>query len=267
MGTGNEFLYEELSYRVIGCAFEAFKTVGVGYDEIKYHKVFDDNLTRKGLQARYKVPVYLDYLGKRIGDFEIDEIVEDKIVVELKCIQTGFIPENYAQIITYLKLTKLRLGLLINFGLHRAFPKRVIFDSQRDEGVENWDKGFFQSSGQKMIDSTIASVRSVDGILGPGYHSETYKVALGIELERNQIACDKHVQIDIKIENMQFTPFEIDYWLLDNSLLLGTLAGTEKPRTYDLFRMRSYLKRLNLSRGLIAFWSTTNLQMFGIYEP
>lgn len=266
MGTENEFLYKELSYTVIGCAFEAFKTVGVGYDEIKYHKVFDDNLTQKGLQARYKVPVYLDYLGKRIGEFEIDEIVEDKIVVELKCIQTEFIPENYAQIITYLKLTKLRLGLLINFGLHRAFPKRVIFDSQRDKDVGNWDKSFFQNSRQKTIDAAIALARNVDRILGPGYHSEIYKLALGIEMEQNQITCDKHVQINIRIGNLQFSPFEIDYWLIDNSILLGILAGTEKPRIYDLFRMRSYLKRLNLSHGLIAFWSTTNLQLFGIVE-
>jgi hypothetical protein len=53
------------------------------------------------------VPAHLDYRSKRIADFEIDEIVEDKFVVELKEIQTDFLPDNYAQIITYLKLTNL----------------------------------------------------------------------------------------------------------------------------------------------------------------
>lgn len=263
-----EFLYKDLSFEVIGCAFDAFKAVGVGYEEINYHKVFDEFLTRKGLRAKYKVPAHLDYLGKRIANFEIDEIVEDKLVVELKCIQTGFLPENFAQIISYLKLTNFRLGLLINFGLHRAFPKRVIFDAQKDDNFENWDRDFFQSvSAKKTIEAAIASMRNIDGILGPGYHSDIYKLAFGIEMAQNKIAYDDNVRINLKIENIQFNPVEIDYWLVDKSLLVGILAGTEKPRVYDLFRMRSYLKQLNLHHGLIAYWSTTNLQLFGFHNP
>lgn len=264
-----EFLYQDLSYEVIGCAFDAFKAVGVGYEEINYHKVFDDFLIRKGLRAKYKVPAHLDYLGKRIAEFEIDEIVEDKLVVELKCIQTDFLPENYAQVITYLKLTKFRLGLLINLGLHRAFPKRVIFDAQKDDNFENWDRDFFRNASSKnTIDALLASLRNTDKILGPGYHSEIYKLAFGVELKQNQITYDDNVRINLKIENIniQFSPIEIDYWLVDKSILVGILAGTEKPRVYDLFRMRSYLKQLNLHHGLIAFWSTTNLQLFGIHE-
>ena len=115
-----KLLYEGLSYEINGCAFEAFKAVGVGFEEINYHKVFDYYLKQRGLHAKYKAPFHLDYLENRICDFIIDEIVEDKIVIELKCIQTGFMPENIAQVITYLHLTNIRLGILINFGLHQA---------------------------------------------------------------------------------------------------------------------------------------------------
>jgi GxxExxY protein len=267
MNKNNEFIYEELCYDIIGCAFEAFKTVGVGFDEIHYHKVFDNFLTQKGLRARYKVPVHLDYLGKKISEFQIDELIEDKLIIELKCIQTNFLPENFAQIITYLKLMNQRLGLLINFGLHKAFVKRVIFDAKRENDYESWDKNFFEASSMQItINNIISSVRNVNRILGPGYHSEIYKHALNIELNNNQLSCDANVRINLKIDNIKFSPIEIDYYLINAFLLLGILAGTGKPRVYDFFRMRSYLKRLNLKHGLIAFWSKTNLQLFGIYE-
>lgn len=266
MEDNEEYIHKELCYEINGCAYEAFKTVGVGFNEINYHKIFHLYLTQKGLKAKYKVPVHIDYRDKRIGDYEIDEIVEDKIVIELKCIQTNFLPENYAQIIHYLKFTNLRLGLLINFGLHQAYSKRVIFDSKRTDNSEKWDKNFFSTiSNRKSVDAIVASLRNIDRIFGPGYQSQLYKNACTIDLNESKISCNKNVTIELNVEKIKFNPIEIDYWLVDNFLLLGILAGTEKPKIYDTYRMRSYLKKLNLHHGLIAFWSTTNLQIFGIY--
>ncbi len=265
MKPGIELLYEDLTYEVIGCAFEAFKEVDVGFDEIKYHKVFHRNLLGKGLKAEYKVPACLDYLGKKIGEFEIDEIIENKLIVELKSIQTVFLPENQAQLITYLRLKGMRLGLLINFGLHKAFTKRMIFDAQRTGDFEKWDNNYFQSlPSRESLDRVTAATKAVDEVLGPGYRSKFYKAALKIEFDRNRIKYDDHVFATVKAANIQFDPMEIDYWLIENSLLLGVLAGNDKPRVYDIFRMRSYLKKLDLTHGLIAFWSTKNLQLSGI---
>lgn len=267
MYTDNNYLYKELSYDIIGCAYDAFKAVGIGFDEIMYHKIFHHYLVQKGLKADYKQIVDLNYLGEQISKFEIDEIVEKKIIIELKCIQTDFIPKNYAQIMTYLKVTKNRLGLLINFGLNKAKPKRIIFDQRSKPNVEQWDDDFFRCpSIKKVIDPIVTSLRNIDKSLGASFYSKIYQAALIIELEQNKLLYNNNVFIEIKVENIQFKPFKIDYWIIDNSLLIGILSGKEKPRMYDLLRMRSYLKKLNLHHGLIAFWSTKNLQLFGIYE-
>jgi len=268
MNAKNNFINEALTYEVLGCAYEAFKIVGIGFDEIRYHKVFHQQLLKKGLDAKYKVPVHLNYVGERIADFEIDEIVEDKLIVELKCIQTNFLPENYAQILTYLKMTRLNLGLLINFGLQKAHTKRIIFDERRRQNIECWDEGYFKDSfKRKVIDTVITAINNIDKSLGVAYHSKIYQAALGVELKRNQVNYDNRVSIELKFDEIQFSPFEIDYWLVEKSLLLGILAGKDKPRSYDLLRMRSYLKKLNLQHGLIAYWSTKNLQLYGIYQP
>ena len=229
--------------------------------------MFDYYLKQRGLHAKYKAPFHLDYLENRICDFIIDEIVEDKIVIELKCIQTGFMPENIAQVITYLHLTNIRLGILINFGLHQAFTKRIIFDAQREDNSENWDMGFFQKlKSKKTVDAIVASVRNIDTAFGPGYHSEVYKRAFSIEMNKNQETFEKNVQIDIQVKNISFKPITTDFLLIDRSFLVAILAGTNKPRIYDVFRMRSYLRHLKLHHGLIAFWSRTNLQLIGIYQ-
>jgi hypothetical protein len=81
---------------------------------------------------------------------------------------------------------------------------------------------------------------------------------------RCQINNDDRVFVTVTAGGIQFDPMEIDYWLIENNLLLGVLAGDDKPRVYDIFRMRSYLKRLNLTHGVIAYWSTKNLQIYGI---
>jgi hypothetical protein len=171
------------------------------------------------------------------------------------------------QLMTYLKITKLRLGFLINFGLHKAYPQRIIFDEKRRPNFEGWDDGFFQHTSMgNPFDSTIASLRNIDQALGPAYHSKIYQAALSTELKHNRIILDNKVCIPLEVGNRQFKPFEIDYWLVEQAFLLGVLAGKDRPRAWDLLRMRSYLHRLNLRHGLIAYWSTNNFQLYGIYQ-
>jgi len=258
---------EKFTYEILGCAFDAFKTIGIGFDEFRYHKIFHKILVQRGFNAQYKVPFHLDYKDEKIADFEVDEIIEKKLIVEVKCIQTDFLPENYAQILTYLKATRIRIGFLINFGLHKAIPERIIFDEIRITNIESWDVGFFNTFSQNsLFDSKILSIKDIDSILGVAYHNKIYQAAFAIELRNKQIKFDRNVQLDINIQNIQFSPNEIDYWLIEKSLLIGILAGKHKPRTYDFLRMRTYLKYLNLHHGLIAFWSNENLQLYGIYE-
>lgn len=120
---------------------------------------------------------------------------------------------------------------------------------------------------REFVDMIIASVHRMDASLGTGYLAKIYQAAMAVELKRNKMDYDDKVCVEIKHDDLDFKPFEIDYWLVNKILLLGVLARKGNPRTYDLCRMRSYLGGLNLNYGLIAYWSTKNLQLYGIYEP
>jgi GxxExxY protein len=260
-----EILYKELSYRIIGCVFDVFREVGPGYDEFTYHHSLQVRLTKDGLSFFSKPHFKLHYRGVEIAELEPDYLVDDKIILELKSIQSDFEPENYTQIISYLRLTNKRLGILINFGLLEANFKRVPFDERELKIVEDFNEILPQ---MKVHEGEVQRLR--DGIVNVGrelrlgYHAEIYQKAMQVELEFNQFSWDEHVKVPVTYQNVLINHYEIDYWLVNGKILLAVLAGRKEVRAYDVVRMRTYLKGLNLNIGLIAFWGKDHLYIRGV---
>jgi GxxExxY protein len=106
---------EQLTEQIIGAAIEVHKYWGPGLYEDIYEKSLCHELTLRGVRFQNQVRLPLIYKGVRVGDdLKLDVIVGDKVVVELKVL-TEFAPIHEAQLLTYMKLTKCRVGLLINF--------------------------------------------------------------------------------------------------------------------------------------------------------
>lgn len=117
-----------LSYKVIGCAIEVYKTLGPGLLESVYEKALMKELHLQGLKAQNQVPVDIVYKGENIGDgLRLDILVEDELIVELKSVEEVK-NVHYKQLQTYLKLTDKRVGLLINFNVDDLMKgvKRVV---------------------------------------------------------------------------------------------------------------------------------------------
>ena len=119
---------DSLSYKVIGCAMEVHNTLGPGLLETAYEKALIHELRLKGLTVTSQVPVDMNYKGVNLGEgLRLDLLVEDSLIIELKSVE-GLKPIHYKQLLTYLKLTNKRIGLLINFNVEnlREGIKRVI---------------------------------------------------------------------------------------------------------------------------------------------
>ncbi len=118
----------DLSYKVIGCALEVYKTLGPGLLESAYEKALIHELTENGIPVESQVGVSLSYKGVNIGEgLRLDLLVDGKLIVELKSVDE-LKPIHYKQLQTYLRLTNCHLGLLINFNVNdlMAGVKRVI---------------------------------------------------------------------------------------------------------------------------------------------
>jgi GxxExxY protein len=103
-----------LTERIIGCAIEVHRELGPGLLESTYEAAMRVELAHAGLPFRCQIPVPVIYKGELIGEHRLDLLVEDEVVVELKTVQR-LEPVFDAQMLTYLRVTGKRVGLLINF--------------------------------------------------------------------------------------------------------------------------------------------------------
>jgi GxxExxY protein len=118
---------ERLAYDVIGAAIEVHKEMGPGLPEKGYRQAMSRELSLRGIPHQPEAPVLIHYKGVVVAEGRIDILVANQLVVELKVVE-HLTEVHRAQTLAYLKATKLRLGLLINFNvsLLRDGIKRVI---------------------------------------------------------------------------------------------------------------------------------------------
>ncbi len=107
---------EELARQVIGAAIEVHREFGPGLPESAYKKALSRELTLRQIPHQCEYPVPIVYKGTPVGDTFIDILVGGRLILELKAIES-LGPVHRAQAVTYLKLTKLKLALLINFNV------------------------------------------------------------------------------------------------------------------------------------------------------
>lgn len=117
----------EISHEIIGAALDLHGHLGPGLLESAYECALMFELIQRGLDVRCQVPMPLIYKSVKLDQgYRLDLLVEDKVIVELKSVEF-LAPVHYAQLLTYLRLSDKRLGLLINFnskllkhGIHRV---------------------------------------------------------------------------------------------------------------------------------------------------
>lgn len=259
-----DILYKDLSGRIIGCVFDVFREIGPGYDEPIYHNGLKVRFAKEGLTFLSEPHFKIYYRGVEIAELKPDYLVDEKIVLELKSIQSDFEPRNYTQIISYLRLLNKRLGILINFGLLQAHFKRVLFDERQLKIIEDLQEIAPWMKDHEDVQRLRDGIVNVAKELRLGYHAEIYQKAMHVELEFNQFLCDEHVKVPVHYQNVFLKNYEIDYWLINGKILLAVLAGSKEVRAYDVMRMRTYLKDLKLDIGLIAFWGKDHLYIRGV---
>src|SRR5262249_48445126 len=116
---------DKITHEILGSAFEVSNTLGCGFLEKVYEKALQQELHARGLKTRNQVVFQIKYKDCVVGDYRADLIVENQVIVELKCVEQ-FAPEHMAQCINYLKATNLKLAILLNFHRTKLQWKRII---------------------------------------------------------------------------------------------------------------------------------------------
>ena len=129
-----ELLYENLTYKIRGAAFNVRKLLGSGHSELVYQRSIAEEMRNMKLNFTREKKIDIKYKGKKIGIYQPDFIVEDSVIVELKALP--FLGTTVkSQIWKYLKGSNYKLALILNFSSIKLEIERLIYDEARDINV------------------------------------------------------------------------------------------------------------------------------------
>ncbi|MBI5360847.1 MAG: GxxExxY protein [Planctomycetes bacterium] len=123
--TEDKYPYSELTGKIIKCAIDVHKTLGPGFTENIYEKALICELKHTGLDVKNQVLISVIYKDMVVGEHRLDLLVEGEVIVENKAVR-DFDDIHKAQVLSYLKATGKRLGLLLNFAKTKLEIQRIV---------------------------------------------------------------------------------------------------------------------------------------------
>ena len=117
-------LHQDLTRKIIGCAFEVQNELGVGFLESVYEQAMVVALAQSGIPVQAQAPISVSFRGVIVGSFYADLLVDESVIVELKAV-SQLSDQHRAQVLNYLNATGIPVGLLINFGNPRLQYRRL----------------------------------------------------------------------------------------------------------------------------------------------
>ncbi len=127
----DDFLYKDLSYKIIGTIYNARNKYGSGQKELVYQNALAEELSEANIPYKREVPIPIKSVttGKILGSYKLDFVVDEKVIVETKAIK--FTPYKMEQqLYSYLRSTEYLVGYLVNFGSTNLYFKRIILTNK-----------------------------------------------------------------------------------------------------------------------------------------
>ncbi|EHC14838.1 GxxExxY protein [Fischerella thermalis] len=116
---------DKITQKIIGCAYTVSNILGVGFLEKVYENALCHELRKAGLRVKQQYNLQILYDSIVVGEYFVDLIVEECVLVELKAVK-NLDDGNFAQCMSYLKASRLKVCLLINFGNPKVEIKRIV---------------------------------------------------------------------------------------------------------------------------------------------
>ncbi len=119
-----QYLHSDLTDKIIKCFYKVYNTLGYGFLEKVYEKALCIELDKLGLEIKQQHPISVYYENQLIGEYYADIIVDDKVIIELKAIES-LKDVHGNQLLNYLKATEIEIGLLLNFGIKPEIKRKI----------------------------------------------------------------------------------------------------------------------------------------------
>lgn len=120
-----DLVYPDLCYKIVGILYDVFNNVGPGHKEVVYQKALSTAFKQNGVKFQEQLYCPIKYRNTKVGKYYLDFLIEGKIILEIKK-DTIFRHQSIRQVYSYLKIKKLKLGILANFTREGVRFKRIV---------------------------------------------------------------------------------------------------------------------------------------------
>ena len=256
-----------LSRKVIGAAIEVHRELGAGLEEPNYEVALSTELARLGISHRRQYPLPVVYKGVRLdAGYRMDLFVEGELLVEVKSVEVLH-PVHEAQLLTYLRLSSRKLGLLINFDvpvLKSGIRRKVLrLDEERrvfDPSVSHCEAPLSKSHHffDDLSHAVLGAAIEVHRHLGPGLLKSAYEECLCYELSTRQLHFERRKPVAIRFREVDLPqPVEVDL-IVAGRLPLSVVSIAKLPALYEV-RFISQLRLGGWPYGLLLNFGEKSL--------
>lgn len=250
-------IYPKTVYKIRGIVFDIFNNVVGNWNEAVFEEILNDALKDNGFRVEQQKEFEVIFKENRVGLYRTDLIVDSKIIIELKAV-----PEIYAlhkaQIISYLKVTGLKLGILINFGGEKLFIKAYPNNVNNKKVINtNFDinKNNLPDKDKIIIAPYLEIGKEILETLGPGYFHQIYRRSFWDELNRNNIDFELIKYLELNYKGKTYGSKEVRFFKI-NDLLLSVIA-VDSLNALIIRQFSKYIKHYSCTNGLIINFSNT----------
>lgn len=259
-----KLILENETYQVRGALYQVHRELnGMGISEAAWENALAIVFDEKKIPHKEQTLFSVQYKDIEVGRFYTDVICWDNLLLELKVQPEGLEPINFAQTISYLRVTGLPLALLVNFGAPSIEIKRVpnflerrTWQEIQSQEVQSQDTLIFA----ELVYAIRGALLRVHFELGPGFIHFVYRRATLVELGEQGIACEYKKQIPVMYRNQVLQNVDCRLIIVGDCVAVATVALKEITEVYRQ-RLRRYLQWLNLKIGLLANFYKTTLEI------
>lgn len=127
-----QYLHQDITDKIIKAFYNVYNILGYGFQEKVYENSMIIELKSLGLSCLKQKPISVFYKEINVGEYFADIIVEDKVIIELKAAE-GIVEAHEAQLLNYLRATKIEVGLLLNFGKEPKIKRQIFENKYKDQ--------------------------------------------------------------------------------------------------------------------------------------
>lgn len=255
-------IYPELSYTVQGAIYAVYNDLRYfGLSEKGWENALMIALAERNVPAERQVEYELRYQGYRIGRFFVDIVVDDRLLLELKT-EDALLPIDQGQVLNYLKVSNLKLGILVNLGDQLQIQR--IPNYLGDRAAVRPQTRDSRNSEQWLYPELTRELRGllydIHSELGPGYMHMHYRRATRIELRRHGIPYEAKKEIVFHFRGQPIDVRETRLLVVDDKVLLAAVA-VRQITPASKARLRQYLRLMGLKLGIIANFHAPSLDI------